>query len=460
MRRLRKYIKIIGQTPIFRANPAILPLLLLLLVNGCKKDKDPVFDPGTDQYINDWVLDSMKVYYYWNNTLPNKPNYNLNPLQFFASIKNSNDRFSQLLNEDVPESYPKTLYSSFGIDLVTLETNNTAQTLLRLVVPGSDGSQAGLKRGERVLTIDGTAVNASNMSSLTETSLKNSSITLEVEGYETPFIINGYLRPNPVYTTKIWDKGGKKIGYIFLNNFETRALPRLKEVFSDFQSQGVNELILDMRYNTGGEVSVAAALAAMITQASEQDIFLEYRGNNNAGTRRHTFGDEITKVFLPLNYSQYTGLRLNINRIFLLTGTHTASAAELLINNLPPYIQTIRIGEHTLGKDMAEFELADHRNPKLAGNWVLWPLVFKVYNSTGKGDYSTGLQPDIEADELSILPLKAFDDPEETLNSLAISRITGAARSARIAAIPAYNKKTFDSRNKGDLQTAPIRVTK
>jgi carboxyl-terminal processing protease len=380
-------------------------VFILAFQSGCKKERDPAFDVGSNGYINKWVMDSMKVYYYWNATLPKNPNYNQQPLVFFASIKNGADRFSQLLNPDVPESYPRTLYSDFGVDLVTINTAGSEQTILRLVVPGSDGFQAGLKRGDRVIAINDDVVNSANVNTLSEASLKKGSITLQIEGKADPCLINGYLKPNPVYTTQVWERNGKKIGYIFFNNFDIKALPKLKEVFAGFQSQQVSELILDMRYNTGGEVSVAAALAAMITRATEETTFLEYRGNANAGVQRHSFGNEISKLFMPVNYSQYAGLRLNINRLFILTGKHTASAAELLANNLPPHITTIRIGEPTLGKDMAEFEIKDYRDPNLVQNWVLWPLVFKVYNSAGKGDYSAGLPPDIAADELSRLPL-------------------------------------------------------
>lgn len=434
-------------------------LLNLILTSGCKKEKDPVFDPGSNEFINDWVLDSMKVYYYWSSSLPNKPNYNQDPLSFFASIKNNADHFSQLLNPDVPQSYPRTLYSDFGVDLVTISAAGAEQTIVRLSVPGSDGYQAGLRRGDKVNLINGVMVNSANIAALSEASLKKGSIVLQVEGVSTAYNINGYLKPNPVYTTQVWEREGKKIGYIFLNNFDTKALNRLKEVFANFQGQQVTELILDMRYNTGGEVSVAAALAAMITRANENAIFLEYRGNANAGTQRHSFGEEISKLFRPLNYSQYTSLRLNINRIFILTGRHTASAAELLINSLPPHFQTTRIGEATLGKDMAEFELADHRTPPQVNGWVLWPLVFKVYNSQGNGDYSTGLSPDVFSDELSALPLKQLGDPDETLTQLAISRITGIAKvGVRVTSGTKTLNKLFDSRDKDDLLPIPIRV--
>lgn len=433
-------------------------LLLLVSQTGCKKDRDVVFEPGTSSYVNKWVMDSMKVYYYWNTALPKNPNYNQQTLPFFASIKNNADRFSQLLNPNFPESYPRTLYSDFGIDLVTINAGGAEQTILRLVVPGSDGFQAGLKRGDRVFAINGDVVNSSNINTLSEASLKKGSILLQMEGKSEPYLINGYLKPNPVYTTQVWERNGKKIGYIFLNNFDVKALPKLKDVFAGFQSQQVNELVLDLRYNTGGEVSVAAAFAAMITRATEGDIFLEYRGNANAGVQRHNFGNEIGRLFTPVNYSQYANLRLSINRIFILTGRHTASAAELLANNLPPHISTIRIGEPTLGKDMAEFEIKDYRSQKLVADWVLWPLVFKVYNSAGKGDYAAGLPPDIAADELSRLPLKELGDPDETLTRLAIAQITGVTVTSRVLSVNERSKKLYDSRDKDDAMIAPVRV--
>jgi carboxyl-terminal processing protease len=107
---------------------------------------------------------------------------------------------------------------------------------------------------------------------------------------------------------------------------------------------------------------------------------------------------------------------------------------------------------------MAEFEIKDYRDPNLVQNWVLWPLVFKVYNSAGKGDYSAGLPPDIAADELSRLPLKELGDPNETLTRLAIGQITGIAVTSRTLSLNEIPKKLYDSRDKEDAMVTPIRV--
>jgi C-terminal processing protease CtpA/Prc len=118
--------------------------------------------------------------------------------------------------------------------------------------------------------------------------------------------------------------------------------------------------------------------------------------------------------YQPQLFSEIKSRRLSLEKIIVLTTAATASSAELLINALKPYISVIQIGQNTIGKDMASFAIADERKPALI-NLVLHPLVFKLYNARGDGDYSGGLVPDHQANEFAALPLKQFGDPADPL---------------------------------------------
>ncbi|HMI03489.1 MAG TPA: S41 family peptidase [Pedobacter sp.] len=435
-------------------------LLLLAFCTGCRKDNPrPNYPAGSNEQINSWVLDSMKVYYYWANNLPARPDLKLQPSDFFTVIKNPADRFSLLLNPADLLTYRPTLVSAFGLDLVTIENSGNIQTLVLLVVPGSAASRSGIKRGDVVSNINNTQVNSGNAEKLVSEAIINGTLSLVVNNMPDPvFLSSTYPAENPVYTSHAFEKGSQKTGYIFFNSFRSGSISQFKSIFSSFKTANVTELILDMRYNVGGEVSIAALLAAIIAPVNGTDIFIEYRGNAKAGTKRSSFDNEL--VYISQNVAQLVSYRLPLRRIYLLTGRHTTSSAELFANCLSPYLQVIRMGEKTLGKDMASFEIRDMRNPKQVTNWIINPLVYKLYNSNKQGDYSNGLAPAIAINELENLPLKPFGDETDPLIATALMDISGKQpRLAKSSGDNAKVKITMDTRDQID-QLSNVKITK
>ncbi len=435
-------------------------VLSLLAFIACKKDKaSPDYPAGSRENINSWILDSMKVYYYWSNSLPQNPDISQEPMSFFSGLKNSADRFSLLVNKNSPLSSNPSLVSAFGLDLLSFESEGNLNTCILLVVPGSAASRTGIKRGDIVTSIDGLPLSAANAASLVKDAITKGSITLTLSGFSSPVLLTStYPVENPIYTSRIITAGQVKIAYLFLNAFRTNAVSNLKQVFNDFLAARPNELIIDMRYNSGGEVSVAALLAAMVSNVNGADTFLEYRGNAKAGIKRNSFDKELS--YIAQTTAQLTAYRLSLNRIYILTGKHTASSAELLANCLSPYIEVIRVGEQTLGKDMASFEIKDSRMPVQVSDWVIHPLVYKLYNAKGQGDYPGGLKPSIEINELSYPPLLPLGNENDPLIATAIRHISGkqALTSFRGLNPGATPRVIMDSRDKVDVQTGVIQL--
>ena len=432
---------------------------------GCQKTGDhPDYSAGSYENINSWVLDSMKVYYYWNSSLPDYINRSADPSAFFKIIKHPSDRFSTLVNPDLPETYPPSLVHTLGFDLITFQqADGTVETMVTLVVPGSGAEAQGLLRGDIVETIDGTYPTAANIVPLTEKAIRDQTVDLEIKGRAGRVTLSRLTSSEPpVYTYKAFQSGGKTYGYLFLNSFEDAAVNQLLQAFSYFKQQQVQELLLDLRYNPGGSVSVAAVLAAMLApSATEGDIFVEYRGNAKAGIRKSSFSAELAKLPLSIRkgFSQFTAYRLGINRVYILSGGHTASAAELTINALKPYITVIQLGQQSLGKDMASFVIKDYRNPQVVPKWEIYPMVFKLYNAAGRGDYSNGLVPDQAADELLALPLKPFGDLADPLVRRCLALPSGGA----VAGLRDRSDGNppvvlFDSRDREDLRPGGISV--
>jgi C-terminal processing protease CtpA/Prc len=440
--------------------------LSLLGSMGCRKaNHRPEFPSVSSESVNSWVLDSMQVYYYWNAALPDYIKFKQKPADFFKKIIDHSDRFSALVNPDLPESYPPSLVHTMGFDLISVQNGDgTVATMVNLVVPGADADVKGLHRGDMIKTIDGVTPTAANISTLTAKVIESRTAVLQIAHGAAPLTI-GRLRNSepPVYLYKVLHSGAKSYGYLFLNSFEDAALNPLLESFSYFKQQQVQELILDLRYNPGGSVPVAAALASMIAgSARETDVFVDYRGNSKAGVKKRSFADELARLpqSIRKSFAQLSAYRLGINRIFILSGNHTASAAELTINALKPYLNVIQLGGKTLGKDMASFVIKDYRNPQVVPKWEIYPMVFKLYNAAGKGDYSSGLVPDQPVEELSVLPFKPFGDLSDPLIRQCLVVSGGAIISALRKSSEANSRALiFDSREIVDRRSG-IRISK
>lgn len=398
-----------------------LVMMSLILWSSCKKAAPEI--QLTEK--NRWILDSMKVYYYWNDQLPGSPSNQNSASVFFKSLLNTEDRFSFITDPDENREE----YSSFawyGFEYALLENQQNPGELLgtiTLVVPGGPAEQQGLHRGDIFTAVNGTLLNKANTDNINRLLRTGDGLRLSMAALTNgilktgPVLTIAYLpyTEQPVYTTRIFSNGGKKAGYIFYNQFNGSYDLQLLEALGTMRRNGINELILDLRYNPGGDVSSAAKLAGALANTRSDQTFVIYQANKNGGQRNSSFQNTMTEnAYQPQSFSELLNYRLDLTRVIILTSGSTASAAELLINNLRPYINVVQIGSKTMGKDMASFAIEDFRTPKLI-NITLHPLVFKLYNAKEQGNYSDGLQPDYTVDEFAVLPLLPFGDPGDPL---------------------------------------------
>ncbi|MBS7566951.1 PDZ domain-containing protein [Mucilaginibacter sp. Bleaf8] len=397
-------------------------IVIISLLAACKKENSASVPLSGS---NQWILDSMRVYYYWNKELPKQPAANESPTSFFKSLLNPADRFSYIDNPDEV----KTEYSSFawyGFEYAFVESAALAGQLIgtvTLVVPGGPAEKQGLKRGDIFTAVNEVALSTSTSNSIKRVLSEGNGVTLQLADLQDKQLIrtsavkitHQNFSEQPVYTTRIFSGGQAKIGYIFYNWFSGLNDYNVLDSLNKLKSQGISELVIDLRYNPGGDVSSAAKIAATLTPGKPEQLFAIYQANSNGGHINKSFNDLIGENgFQPQDFSEFTSRRINLKRIFILTSASTASAAELLVNNLKPFIQVIQIGHTTTGKDMASFAIRDFHTP-IKINFTLHPLVFKLYNANGQGEYSNGLTPDYIVDEFSVLPLKPFSDPDDPL---------------------------------------------
>lgn len=412
--------------------------IFLLLQSACKKDKSaPSYAVGTNENINTWLLDSLKRYYYWSESLPSNPNISVSPKDFFASVRNPADRFSYIIIPNDPSTGTPN-NKNFGFDYTTIQEQNTGQAIgiIKLVLKDSPASRAGLKRGDYINKINGKLLTATNAAALQEEILASDHFSLGTAEFSgnawvdlrSVNISNG-VTLDQRETSKIIESGGKKIGYIYFQDFNPGLATSLNSVFAGFKSAGVTDLILDLRYNSGGQVSEAAGLSAMIAAGVSYDKpFITYKGNKNGGVRTESIGSTAT-FDGTVNFNILLQNNLGLNRVYILGTAATASASEVMVNNLKTFIQVVLVGGKTRGKDEASFNIYDSRVPKQV-QWEMHPIVYKLFNAAGNGGYSAGITPDLPVDELNFLPLLPFGEITDPLVNAAVVNINGKTTSS------------------------------
>lgn len=428
-------------------------LCLILLFSACRKQDAPApTGPVTQQEINNWILANMREYYLWNQSLPAVADAQQEPVAFFNSLKHPGDRFSVIYNES---NFPRGMLRTFGIDYYVIpwaQAPGGAIGIINFVIPGSAAALNGLKRGDYFTRISNAIISPANAQQLGQELLNKNTgniTTASVAGNGQvteirPVALEGrMIVENPLYEKKTWLVNGKKVAYLFLNNFDDYYNDDLLQAFRKFKEEGASDLIIDLRYNPGGSVTAAALLSALVAPGiDEQKPFVQYAGNARQQVRMRSFRDILAvpsgdNKVIP--FSALVSGQLSFPRVFILGTGITASSSELLINNLKPYMQVVLIGQTTFGKDVGAVNITDKRIP-----WSLFPVTYKLSNARGEGGYENGITPEYVSDEKSILPLFPIADQQDPLIAKALLIISGGGR--QMESIQPPVKVLYDSR--------------
>jgi hypothetical protein len=166
-----------------------------------------------------------------------------------------------------------------------------------------------------------------------------------------------------------------------LNSFigDTTAISNsFTRIFNRFTTANVQDVIIDLRYNGGGYVSLAERLDNyLVPTAGNGDVLLTYAYNDKYNSQDIT--DHYNKIGA-----------LNLPRVFFIGTQNTASASELTINCLKPYLNVQLVGpSNTYGKPVGFF-------PIPVGQWYIFPISFRTINKNGTGNYFGGLAPNFQ----------------------------------------------------------------
>ncbi|MCB0466355.1 MAG: peptidase S41 [Aequorivita sp.] len=427
-----------------------IPLLAFsLLFVSCFKDMDDTFQPASTLDIQNFIYRGLNYYYLYKADTPELANDAFanqgeldsflnnyeTPEALFDYLLSPQDRFSALFSdfrviEDALSGISLSNGMEFGLVYYPDNSGNVFG-YVRYVLPNTDAEARGLKRGDLFTTIDGQQINSQNYIDLQSPN----SYTIGLATYDgTNFIPTGetvllnktQYNENPVYKVKTFDINGEKIGYLMYNGFIKDYDSQLNDAFAQFKAQGVTNLVLDLRYNGGGAVETATDLASMITgQFNGQVFYKEFWNDDRQAT------NAMNGVF-DSSISNGSAINsLNLNNVYILTTRRTASASELVINGLNPYINTVQVGDTTTGKFQASFLLYDAPAPIFSRQeanpshyYAMLPLVFKTANVAGNTDYGDGLFPQIVLKE-DYFNLGQLGDENEPLLAAALFEIAG-----------------------------------
>ena len=425
-----------------------IPLLLIsILVVSCFKDNDDSLQPAATIDIQNFIYRGLNYFYLYKADTPELANDafagedELNdfldnydsPETLFDYLKSPRDRFSNLYSDyTLIENALSGITLSNGMEFGLVYYPDNSRNVfgyIRYVLPNTDAQTEGLKRGDLFTTIDGQQINENNYNDL----LAQNSYTIGFASYDgTNFTSTGVTatlnkteyNENPVYNSQTLDIDGEKIGYLMYNGFIRDYDSQLNNAFAQFKSDGVTSLVLDLRYNGGGSVETATDLASMITGQFNGQVFYKEFWNEDRQSEFASNG-----VFDNSISNGNSINSLNLPKVYILTTRRTASASELVLNGLRPYIDAVQVGDTTTGKFQASFLLYDAPAPQFSRSeanpnhtYVMLPLVFKTANASGNTDYNDGLFPQIPMQE-DYFNLGQLGDPNEPFLAAALNEI-------------------------------------
>lgn len=417
---------------------------LNLSMSGCGEDRWAAY--ATQTATDRWIDDTMRVWYYWAKEMPESKNLNYfqAPATFFKSLLYSSDKFSSIDSLNVTtsnRSIGSTNYS-YGMEYSVTKVNDTAYYAHVLyTVVDSPAEEAGLQRGDWVMSFNGVPLTKQNYTAL----LGGSAAEIVVGRYdaEQKQVVAVDDNPrhlpearsiddNPVYCVKVFDVNATRVGYLAYNHFTPGAAysatvqgsatnydDDIRQASTQLAAAGIDELVLDLRYNNGGYVSCAQLLATLLAPASalgQPMATLEYNAH-------------FQPVEILLDASRIgQGTNLDLKRLFVLTTGETASASEMVMNCLKPYMDVVQIGTTTVGKNMGARSF-DNVEQMVS----ITPMICKIYNALGESDYDKGFSPTNTAlivDENKFLAnFFPLGTPDEALLSTALSYIAGETES-------------------------------
>jgi len=363
---------------------------------ACDPKEDFIPDPS-GLAVKEAVFESMSEWYFWNEELPAAVDYSKYSTneELLEAIKfKPLDRFSYLTTqEEFNNSFVgKNAGHGFGYAFASDD-----KLYISYVFDESPAGKDGWKRGWEITHINGKSVADYKTSSGAydfklggpDPGITNTfTFKLPDGSATTRSNVKAEYQSNSVLEKKIFDLGGKKVGYWAYQSFKATAglnptqSTEVKTSMEFFQGAGIQELIIDLRYNGGGSVAVAEQIVNNLIQAS------------NSGKLMYVNKYNSLKSNLATNHAFAKIGSISLDKVIFITSRGSASASELVINILDSYLDVVLIGDNTYGKPVGSFPLSSYSKVLKNNNVELVPITFAIANADGKADYFDGFPAD------------------------------------------------------------------
>ena len=444
-------------------------ILSALIFISCMDDMDDVLPENRDMLqASEFVYRAMNFFYLYKANTPELANDYFTsdrdktdfitdfqaPESLFEYLKYDKDRFSVLVDDYVKlERSLQGKNLSTGAIFFSFTHENDFYLLVRNVIENSSADENNVVRGDIFHAINGQTITQNNVNELLNAPTLEFSYAYESnEGYEksndTVTLQNQELNEPSIGMFKTLNIGGTKVGYLMYNSFIGSYDQELNDVFRYFKEEAVDELVVDLRYNSGGSIYSAELLSTMITGQFKGEVI--YENEWNADLQSY-YGE--TVLFSDKFSSGQTIESLRLPRVAILTQSRTASASELVINALNPYINVLQVGTATRGKYQGSVLVYDspnfgkqHINPN--HRYAMLPLVLKTKNSQGFTDFDDGLPADIFFQE-------SVGDIKNNLGTVEEPLLREALQGLGLTVPPARKTESEDDFKVIPLQVAP-----
>lgn len=359
-----------------------------LLAGACRKSGT---SGGEEDILKNEIMERTRDIYLWNDQIPQDfdtrryagPEEIMNAVRAYSrepGFADPVDHFSFAIKKSEWDDISTGVASDFGMSVFFYTEGDLR---VRMVEPGAPAGKAGIRRGWRIIAINGDENIISDRADFIVRNIYNSS-SCELrfqrpDGSVADIVLTAAeYQETPLSLDTLYNLGAKRVGYLVLNSFlgnQSRITNELALVFHHFILSDVTDVVVDLRYNGGGYVSLQQNLANyLIPSALNGSVMMSQEYNaEHAGENETYFFEKMGT--------------LDISNIYFIVSDNTASASELLINNLAPYMNVKLIGEDTYGKPVGFYDVA-------VDDWLIFPVSFRSTNGLGKGDYFDGLKVD------------------------------------------------------------------
>lgn len=367
----------------------------ILIISSCKKDKVVDNSPGPSPVVSatDKMKDTVLLYsrdiYLWNTQIPSgfNPRTYEDPHKIMTAIRDYSqepgfskpvDRWSFAIKQAEWDNISSGVSKDFGLSVFFYADGDLR---VKSVEKQSPAGRAGIRRGWRITKLNGNSnITNSNADFIVQQVFRSNSTLFtfqKPDGSTEDLQLNAATyQENPLFLDTVYITGSKKTGYFVFNSFlgdTNQIYNEFQRMFNRFSQEGVSDMIVDLRYNGGGYVTVQRKLANyLVPSAGSSGLMMKQEFNNN------------NKQYNSSTHYSKSG-SLNLSRIFFIVSRNTASASELLINNLKPYLDVKLVGpSNTYGKPVGYF-------PIPVSDWYIFPVSFRSTNKNGEGNYFDGI---------------------------------------------------------------------